>query len=63
MIPRFPFRGANFVVDDYLLFFVPLPFNFDFFYITIPLTFMCIDHATSRLALMPALKKARKEVV
>jgi hypothetical protein len=38
IIPFFPFREDNFVADDYLLFFFPFTFNFDFSYFS--LTFL-----------------------
>jgi hypothetical protein len=63
MIPRFPFRRDNFMADDYLLFFFPSAFNFDFFHITIPLTFTGNDHTNLLPGSDAGIKKARKEVV
>jgi hypothetical protein len=61
MIPRFPFQGDIFVANGYLLFLIP--FNFDSFHITIPLTFLCNDHANLLPNSDAGIKKARKEVV
>jgi len=63
MIPPFPFRRDILVPDDYLLFFFPSDFNFDFSHIAIPLTFTFNDHDNLLPALMPPQKKNRKEVV
>ncbi len=63
MIPRFPFRRDNFVADDYLLFLFPPAFNFDYFHITIPLTFICPNHNNLLPGSDAGIKKARKEVV
>jgi hypothetical protein len=63
MIPRFPFRRDNFVADDYLLFFFPSAFNFDYFHTALPLRFTCYDHANLLPGCDASIKKARKEVV
>jgi hypothetical protein len=61
MIPRFPIQGDIFVANSYLLFLIP--FNFDLFHITIPLTFICHDPANLLPDSDVGIKKARKEVV
>jgi len=62
MILRFPFRGDNFVADDYLLFFFPFAFNFDFFHFFLTfLQWYC--HLNLQVDSDLAIKKARKKVV
>jgi hypothetical protein len=53
MIPRFPFRRNNFVADDYLLFFFPSAFNFDFFSLSLK---NAITILVSMSAFMPTQK-------
>jgi len=62
MIPRFPFRRDNFVADDYLLFFFPFAFNFDFFHTTIPLTLVqCNYHFNLHVGFYADTKKPAKK--
>jgi hypothetical protein len=49
------------VADDYLLFFFPSAFNFDFFQITIPLTFTRYDHANLLPSSDVGIKKPAKK--
>ncbi len=63
MIPRSPFWGNIPVANHYLLFLVPFPFNFDYFHITIPLTFICNEHANLLSGSDAGIKKTRKEAV
>jgi hypothetical protein len=62
MIPRFPFRRDNFVADDYLLFFFPSAFNFDFFHTTISLTLIdCNYHFSLHVGFYADTKKPAKK--
>jgi len=51
------------MTNDYLLFLITFPFNFDYFYITISLTFIRHYHFNLQVGFDSAIKKAHKEVV
>ncbi len=60
MIPRLPIRRDNFVADDYLLFFFPSAFNFDFFHFF--LTFLqWYSHVNLQVDSDLAIKKPAKK--
>jgi hypothetical protein len=63
MIPLFPFRRDNFAADDYLLFFFPSTFNFDYFHITISLPLLeCNYHFNLQVGSDFATKKPAKKL-
>ena len=60
MIPRFPIRRDNLVADEYLLFFFPSAFNFDFFHFF--LTFLqWYGHVNLQVDSEVAIKKPAKK--